>query len=307
MGGQAFDAPRFGGFFLDPDDVKIIGIDISPEEVDGEVHYLYDPRAHLPLNEAFVRNVMAIGVKKPILVTKIGNNTIVVDGRQRTKVAREAKKRLGSGTIFRIPALLQKGDEAMLTQISIATNDFTVQPTALEKAKRAQLLLDRGNSLEEVAVMFEVSVKSIQNWTQKLLTLSSPIQEAIEAEVITSSAASCLSDLSPEEQKNTLEQLVAEKKKPTIKQTDILVKRNKGIKQFMPPSKKVLNFIVEKATDYNLDSDFVRGVKWALGRLESVESEAVVNLSKAIEDAGKSPAKKRNSKKVQLSLLEEEG
>ena len=59
-------------------------------------HSLYDERIHLPLDEAITLNIMALGVREPILVWKDPETgkVLVVDGRQRVRHAIEANRRL---------------------------------------------------------------------------------------------------------------------------------------------------------------------------------------------------------------------
>jgi ParB family chromosome partitioning protein len=295
MGGQAFEAPRFNGFMLDPDEIKIVGIDLPMENADGTQHFLYDPRVKLPLPESFVLNVMALGVKKPIIITKEGEDAIVVDGRQRVRAAREAKKRLtamGESEIFRVPVLLQKGEEELLLKISISTNEFTVEDTQLVKARKAQKMLDRGITEVEVAAAFGVTTKSIQNWL-KILGLSAPVRKAVEAELITPSAAAELASLPPDEQKVKLEELVGGETRPTIKETRQSVRKSSGGKTSTVPGKKVVTFIIEKGyEEYHVAEDFVLGLKFAQGNLENLE--AIDGLTEAVKAAHSAPAKKRS-------------
>lgn len=81
----AIDAPRENMFRVEPEKMVL---------VTDENHPLYDPRVHLPLRENLVLNIMAHGVKEPILIRKNGDTFEVVDGRQRVKHAIEANKRL---------------------------------------------------------------------------------------------------------------------------------------------------------------------------------------------------------------------
>jgi ParB family chromosome partitioning protein len=87
---QAIAGRRLNAFAVDPDNLIIIGLDTD----DGPEHPLYDERVKLPLDESTVLNIMAIGVKEPVLVRKTDGNPEVVDGRRRTMHAREANRRL---------------------------------------------------------------------------------------------------------------------------------------------------------------------------------------------------------------------
>lgn len=312
MGGQAFegDVKRLNGFMFNPDDLVIVGgggpHDVDKHDEDGDLHFLYDERVEMPLNEAFVLNVMSIGVKKPVLVTKIGEQAYVVDGRQRVRAAREASRRLvkqGEPPI-RVPCIQQKGEEPLLMAIGVATNEFNHEDTPLDKARKAQRLRDRGLSDEEIATTFGVTTKAISNW-EKMLSLSAPVKKAIQKGEVSASAAAQLHDLPAAEQKEQLDKLIETSKSnggkaPTIKQAKAASKRAKGESANATPSKMVLRFIVEKHEEHAaaLSEDFIAGVAFAIG-LRDVKS--VNGLAAVVKLAQKAPRKKKGAKTADAS------
>jgi len=298
MGGQAFEGKRLNGFYLDPDTLMIVGLDIPEKDVEGKVHFLYDAtRVRLPVPDAFVRNVMKIGIKEPVIVTKVDGNAIVVDGMQRVKVGREAKKRLlelGDDT-FRVPVIMQGGEEGDLLEVSVSANEFRVEPTILNRARRAQLMLDHGKSMEEVARAFGVTTKSISNWLT-IRGLSAPVRKAVEDGLIDPTPAAGLAGLSTEEQKAKLEELLSGgDHKPTAQEVRAKVKKSTGGKTSTVPGKKVVTFIIEKGCEeFHVSDDFVLGLKFAQGILENLE--AIDGLTEAVKAAHSAPAKKRSKK-----------
>ena len=317
MGGQAFQAPRLNGFRLDPDEIVIVGGD-GPNDVGksegGDSHHLYDERVELPLREEFIVNVMTLGVKKNVIVEKIGERAYVVDGRQRVRAAREANKRLAKlgEPLLRVPVVLQTGEEALVMTIGISTNEFNHDDSPLIKARKAQRLRDRGLSDEEIAMAFGVSTKAISNW-EKMLSLAPPVKKAVEKGVVSASAAAQLHDLPAAEQKVQLDKLMEEAKAtgkaPTIKNTKAAKKSAKGQDVNAAPSKKILRAIVEssehKAT---LSEDFLAGVAFAIGLRDPKSVNGLSGVLKVIQEAkvakkaskaeGKEPkvAKKKGSK-----------
>jgi len=291
MGGQAFNGPRLNGFWMDPDELVIVGIDVPKEDEDGKVHFLYDERVNLPISEEFVLNIMSIGVKKNIIVTKIDERGYVVDGRQRVRAAREANKRLKAQgePPNRVPVVQQKGEEPLIMLVGVSTNEFNVADSQLTKARKVQRLRDRGLTDEEIATGFGVTVKSIQNW-DKLLHLSEDAKEAVESGQVSASAAAQLHDLPPAQQKRTIKKLVKGSKSPTINEVKAAVQRSRGEKPSTVPSKKILRYIVEKPDAHTLSADFVAGVAYALG---VQEPGSVEGLPEAIKAARSAPAKKR--------------
>jgi ParB-like chromosome segregation protein Spo0J len=299
MGGQAFDGKRLNGFYLDPDELLIVGLDIPEKDVEGKVHFLYDAsRARLPVPEAFVRNVMKLGVKEPVIITKVDGKAIVVDGMQRVKVGREAKKRLlelGDDT-FRVPIIMQSGDEGDLLEISVSANEFRVGPSILGRARRAQLMLDHGKTMEEVAQAFGVTPKSISNWLA-IRGLSAPVRKAVEEGKIDPTPAAELAGLSTEEQKAKLEELLSGgDHRPTAKEVRETVRKSTGGKTSTTPGKKVVTFIIEKGVEeFHVSEDFILGLKFAQGALENLA--AIDGLKEAVEAAHSAPAKKRGKSK----------
>ena len=111
------DAPRANMFMVEPEQLTL---------VTDENHPLYDPRVHLPVDDNLVRNIMAFGVKEPILVRKNGVEFEVVAGRQRTKAAIEGNKRLAKEgkEPMRVRAIIERGDEADMFGVMILENEL---------------------------------------------------------------------------------------------------------------------------------------------------------------------------------------
>lgn len=112
MAKTAVEAPRTNAWLFDPEQLKL---------VTDESHHLYDPRIHLPIDEAMVKNIMVNGVIEPVIIAKEGQDVIVVDGRQRTKNAIEANKRLtaeGKEPV-KVTCIIRRGDDASLFGVLI--------------------------------------------------------------------------------------------------------------------------------------------------------------------------------------------
>jgi len=296
MGGQAFKAPRTNVFHVDPNELVIVGgdgpNDTDKNDEDGNLHFLYDERVEIPLNEAFVANVMSLGVKKNVIVHKIGERGYVVDGRQRVRAARAANRKLaemGEPTL-RVPIVAQKGEESLLMAIGVSTNEFNHEDSPLNKARKAQRLRDRGLTDEEIATTFGVSTKAISNW-EKMLSLSAPVKKAVVSGQVSASAAAQLHDLPAAEQKAQLDALIESSKAnggkaPTIKQAKTAAKKAKGENTSTAPSKKVLRYIVDTRKDHEvLSDDFVAGVAFAIGLRDPKSINGLTAVLKAAADA----------------------
>lgn len=310
MGKQAFDGERvkrLNGFRFYPEDLVIVGgdgpSDVSEKTEDGETHFLMDERVKLPLSEEFVRNVMTLGVKKPVLVTKIGSDAYVVDGRQRVRAAREANARLAKmgEPLLRVGCVQQAGEEPLVMMVGISTNEFNFEDTPLNKARKAQRLRDRGLDEDEIAMAFGVTTKALSNW-EKLLSLSEPVKKAVQKGTVSASAAAQLHDLPAAEQKTQLDALVAAAKAnggkaPTIKDAKAAARTAKGQDPNKAPSKKVLRYLVEKRKEHTtLSDDFVAGVAFAIGLRDP---KSVNGLTAILKAAQKAPRKKRGGTKTE--------
>lgn len=304
MGGQAFKAPRLNGFMLEPEELIIVGgdgpNDVANETEDGETHFLADERVSYPLSEEFVANVMAIGVKKNIIVTKIGEQGYVVDGRQRVRAAREANKRLKAmgEPPMRVPVVQQKGEEPLIMMVGVSTNEFNHGDSQMTKARKAQRLRDRGLTDEEIATAFGVTTKAVSNW-EKLLSLSAPVKKEVQKGTISPSAAAQLHDLPAPAQKEQLEKLIeqgkATGKAPTIKDAKSASKKAKGQTTGVAPSKKVLRALVERSKDHEaLSEDFIAGVAFAIGLRDSKSVNGLSAALKAIQEAKTAKQSKGN-------------
>lgn len=157
---QALQGSRLNAFSMDPDDLVLITEKTDP---------LYDARVELPIDEAMVLNIMAVGVLEPVIVRKRENEPIVIDGRRRVKHAREANRRLakaGKETVM-VPTIVRRGDEADAYTVTVSANEFRHQDERREKARKAQRLAQLGRSEGDIAVAMGVSVPTVQ----KLLVL----------------------------------------------------------------------------------------------------------------------------------------
>lgn len=295
MGGQAFKAPRINGFLLEPEELVIVGgdgpNDVDDKTEDGETHFLADERVKYPLSEEFIANVMALGVKKNVIVTKIEERGYVIDGRQRVRAAREANKRLAAlgEPPMRVPVTQQKGEEPLIMMVGVSTNEFNHGDSQMVKARKAQRLRDRGLTDEEIATAFGVTTKAVGNW-EKLLGLSAPVKKAVQTGSISASAAAQLHDLPADAQKEQLGKLVETAqttgKVPTIKDAKKASRKAQGKTSGVAPSKKVLRALVERSKEHEaLSDDFVAGVAYAIGLRDAKTVNGLTAAVKSIQEA----------------------
>lgn len=177
---------RFNAWMVAPESLALVGVD-----TDDKGHALYDERVNMPLDEGLVRNIMKRGVLNPIIVRKNPQGIFeVVDGRQRTRAAREANIRLkeeGSKPI-RVPVHVKGGEYREMFGAMIALNECRQDDDKITKARKANRLIDKGYAVEDVAVEFGVTPLTIKDWL-KLLTLEPALLAAVERREISASEA----------------------------------------------------------------------------------------------------------------------
>lgn len=204
MGTQAFDAKRFTGWMMAPEDLVIIGLDTD----DGPEHPLYHARVNLPLDEQKIANIDAHGIIQPVQVRKNGGAAEVVAGRQRVRMARvvNERRRARDGRKYvplLVPVVKSDGDEKMLAARSYSENAVRTNDDVIEEAKNMARLKAQGYTEKEVAVHFGCS-HSVVLKRLGLLELAPPVIKAVQSGKIAPTMALGLKGLSHDEQKKKL-------------------------------------------------------------------------------------------------------
>lgn len=201
-----FGAKRRDMLLFDPEDVLI------PAD---KAHPLYDESADWPIDEGFVANIMELGVLEPVLIRaerKEDGSPLaeVVAGRSRTLHCREANKRLKKAhkEPKLLPAIVRKGDDALLLAELAAENGFRRKRSLIAKAEHMQKLLDLGRNKAYLQLIFNMSAPAV-GYHLKLLKLAPSVKKAVEAGKITAVlAAKELAELEPGEQVSALGKLL---------------------------------------------------------------------------------------------------
>lgn len=171
--------------------------------ITDKAHPLYDERHAMPVDEMLVRNIMAVGVLEPVIVTldPETREVLVVDGRQRVKATVAANERLLAGgfALILVPAVTRKGDGADLAGIMVSANEQRTPDGILVKAAKMQRLLDMGHDEEKIAMYFGCNKLTVTN-TLALLDCGAAVRRAIEAGAVSLTDARYLSRLTPAQQ-----------------------------------------------------------------------------------------------------------
>jgi len=248
------------GYWADPDDLHL--------ELDPERKH-YDPRGSLPPDEAQVKFMLLHGVELPICVEAIGDQFVVVDGRRRVVNAREVKRRqLEEGVpaerAIMVPVKKVRG---RTDEKRVFLNEHRRAVDPVEQARGMQRFLDQGQNEEDVADLFNVTVKTVQN-RLKLLDLVPEVQAAVSKGELASTKAMKLAGKSEEKQRAALNG------KPAPKTP-------RGTRPKRPARKIAMKAAMSK----HLKDREAAVLLWALGEITTEEAvKKVPALKKAMEE-----------------------
>ena len=191
--------------YIDPTNLHIVGLDGEIDDSSTSTDPLFDERVGLELDENFVRNIMVYGISTPVLCRDEAGRTVVVDGRQRVRAARQANRRFNdAGEVqLKVPVIVINGSDRRVQGIMISANEQRRDDSVLVKAKKAVRMLDLTGSKDEVCVAFGKTAQTINAWI-RLVNAVTAIHEAIEAGTISATAAIELAGLPRDEQADAL-------------------------------------------------------------------------------------------------------
>jgi len=244
--------------------------DLFKFDPDELVLSLTDKRMDLPVLESLVLSIMCHGVLEPVILGKDADGRpYVIDGRQRVKAAREAKKRLlaeGSKIPLRIQAIYRKADELGDYIAMISANEHRQDDDPLAKAKKLERFLALGGSDDEAAIAFGVVKQTIKNWL-KLLDLAPEVKAAVKSGKVGATAAGKLADLPRAEQAEKLATLTQEGHKPTVRRA-VKVAKNKPTdgQKMRVRSRAAIEMAIAHNTNALTAMDGLKALWWALGK-----------------------------------------
>jgi ParB family chromosome partitioning protein len=231
--------------------------------VDDPAHALYDERIHLPLMESMVLNVMELGVLEPIIIWKdpeMGKTCVVV-GRQRVKHAREANKRLveqGKDPLL-VPGYVKRGSAIRMSQYMVSENEIHQPDSPIGRAKKMTSMLERGHDEDHLVLLFGCSLQTVRS-TLALLDSPQVVQDAIEAGEVTLQEAKKLSALTPDQQREKVQELKqaaegAEGREKVRRKREIMGDAKPKLK-----SRKEITAALQEAT-----GEYATALRWVLG------------------------------------------
>lgn len=295
----AVDAKRGTIFWMDPNELVIVGIDTK----DDESHPLYDVDAvrHMKTDDGMVASIKSDGVRTPVDATKEKGRVLVVAGRRRVLNSRVANAELvkeGSSPHL-IPVLVQPGDASELVGRMITENEIRMATSLMDKARKAAKLRVLGKETSEIAVKFNVAPNTVRTWFT-LLEADPKIHRAVEKGVIAESAAAQFATLPREKQVEALDKAVEEAKAEGKKVThnkaravsNVAAGREENVGIKSRKTIKALRDLCEGEGDENKEGrTYLDGVKDALTLVlgdKRPKCEHGVSLKKLLNEASKS-------------------
>lgn len=199
--GQTFD--------YDPDDVTLV---TDPS------HPLYDPSVHAPPSQKLVDSVVAYGIKEPIVIRRNGTDKDgraiieVVDGRDRVKAGRLAKKLLvaaGKPSIL-IRAVLEKGlRDADAETVMVICNEHRRIEDVVTRAEKLKRYLAHGHNEQQARLAFGMRGYGFKV-LMEVMEMGQAVQEALREKKITMEIARTLACLPESKQAKALEDTLQE-------------------------------------------------------------------------------------------------
>ncbi|HLU83691.1 MAG TPA: ParB/RepB/Spo0J family partition protein [Trueperaceae bacterium] len=140
------------------------------------------------------------GVLQPIMVRPVDGGYEVVAGERRLRAAQRAG-------LTTIPAVVRELSDRETLEIAIIENLQREDLNPIEEARAFKQLLDFGMNQEQVSSAVGRSRSAVANQL-RLLTLSAPIQAAVESNTITAGHARAIMAQTPANQEWAFEQIV---------------------------------------------------------------------------------------------------
>lgn len=287
MAKQAIEGKRMNGFWKDPHELTIIGLDTD----DGPEHPLYDERIKRAISESRVLNIMVHGVIEPVIVRKNGDVVEVVAGRGRVRHARIANERLvaqGSPPI-EVPVIVRRGSDEDLLKASIIENEHRDDDDLQAKLIKLSRLLQTGSSTADCADAFDVTSQTIKNWIC-LMEAGPEVKKAVSQGLLSATAGAKLAALPRIEQAAAVAEATANGKASVVQAEQIAKAKKKNTASgaseptIMVPKKRLIRKVLESEEFESLPWTPVQALKWSLGEMAPERIKGLTALLREVEE-----------------------
>lgn len=194
--------------WYDPNDLTVV---VDP------THPLFDERANMPINRAYVESIKKLGVLEPVIARVNGQDddgkpiVEIMEGRQRTRCTRVANEELvkEKKEPHRVPVILKKYDGDTAMDVMIAGNEIRTQDGPLVRARKLQRYMDRGRSIRDAMTTFGIKSEATVKGLLMLLDLDEEVQREVEKGVVGVGLAKKLALFPREQQMEKLKVVMA--------------------------------------------------------------------------------------------------
>ncbi len=290
LDGLKIEVKRADFFYIDPKNVKIIGVDVPKD--DPVVGHLRDYRAEKPLLESHILDYMVRGIIQPVRIKRVDDSVYIVVGRRRTLGLREANKRLKKAgkEPHLLPCVIWRGDEAIDVLAMLAENEHREEDDTLSKAEKAANALNFGSTKQQVAVACGISIDTLDGWL-KLLEADPKVKNAVRTGKLPETAGVLIARLPRAEQLAELEKILAKieaGEKVTVEQVKAEVRAAKAVKANpgaergearVAPNRTQLKKVLDAFDNgfVKLSDETLYVLRWVVG-----DQEATKELKKAL-------------------------
>lgn len=229
MAKKAFDLARNSIYVADPaTDLALIGgitANLPAEQQgdadtgDGPDHDLWDPRLLDVISEEFIASIDAFGVLEPILIAKIDDMAVVVDGRQRVRAARvvNLRRKARGEPAIKVEAKVVRRPGLGLMGAMVTANEARRDDNLLAKIEKLKRYMSRGVSVEDASIAFAISVPTAKGWLAFDDNATDALKDAAARGTVSVTAAAEIARVKdPEKQVAALRTLEATPGKKTV-------------------------------------------------------------------------------------------
>jgi ParB-like chromosome segregation protein Spo0J len=243
-------------------DVVIIGIDTPADPT----HFGYDAESNqTPLLEASVLFTVTHGIIQPLLGRRDGEKVVIVAGRGRTRLLREANaRRVADGLVpWLLPVRIVRGDEKQMRILKHGENSHRREQNPMARARHAYELSQLMPEAEAASTM-GLGLPQFKA-VMKFLDLAPEVQKGVQKGDLKPTAALELAALSEADQTAKLAEIMASSNGKRVTQREVKAKLHaaNGQEPAKTPStriKKVVS-ILDKLDDGATKDDLWETIK----------------------------------------------
>lgn len=261
---RADTAPRQEVKLYDPFVVVVIGIDTE----DGPSHWAYDEDSNKnPLLEADVKFTYENGIIQNVLGKRDGDTIVIVAGRGRTRLLREAnKRRIADGLPpWLLPVKIVMGDARKMLVLKHGENSHRREQSPFVRAQQAYELSQQFPE-DEAATIMGLGLKQFRD-LQRLLDVGPAVKKAVLNGDLKQTAAielAALPEVKQEEQLATIMATATENGKgPTTRDVKAKIREATGKAPLETPSAKIKKVagVLDKIEDDATKEDLWAAIK----------------------------------------------